>query len=157
MCFVSPNEGRGLQTDMIARQARGSGDGRAVQTSGIQRGTQKIAVGDGIPCEKLLRMAHDVQGANDSDAAVLNAALPLGLVMRCVGGPTRMVMWGQFFILHRSYAMRTMRSAMICVGNTACPGRNDQDQADDPHQIRQDRLCHAICHAALEPVCQLPL
>lgn len=157
MCFVSPNEGWGFQTDMIARGARGSGDGRAVQTSGIQRGTQKIAVRNGIPCEKLLRMAHKAQGANDCDAAVLHAALPLGFVMRCVCGPSRMVMLGQFFSLHCSYAMRTMRSALIGVGNTACPGRDDQDQAHDPHQIRQDRLHHDICSAAPKPVCQLPL
>lgn len=144
MCYLSPNEGRGFQTDMIARKARGSGDGRTVQTSGVERGTQKIAVRNGITCTKLLRMVQEIQGADDCDAAVLHAALPLGLVMRCVGGPSRMVMWGQCFILHRSDAMRTMRSAMIGVGNTACPGRDDQDQADDPHQIRQDRLHHGI-------------
>ncbi|OHC56217.1 MAG: hypothetical protein A3D16_18955 [Rhodobacterales bacterium RIFCSPHIGHO2_02_FULL_62_130] len=157
MCFLSPNEGRGFQTNMIAREARGSGDGRAVQTTGIQRGAQKIAMRGGIPCEKLLRMAHEVQAANDSDAAVLNAALPLGLVMRCVCGPSRMVMWGEFFILHSSYAMRTMRPAMICVSNTACPGRNDQDQADYPHQIRQDILHHVHCSAAPLSACQLAL
>ena len=82
--------------------------------------------------------AGKAQIPDDRDAAVLHAVFPIHLMKRWLDVfPGDVAMRHRLCRGSRRNAMRAVPFALIGIGNTTHPGRNDQQQADRPHQTRE--------------------